>query len=235
MNLRDHIPATWADSLAHGPIGLGHDIATTTKGVSNWSSLAVCQHVAPLYRFSFIRWRTADPEVNLGILDLIVSDIERSGRRARRLCVDSSNEKYHAQRTRTYFRGRVPVELIGSGESVEWKGEKYNYKTLLGSLYTAGFEDNCFAICNGVWVLDDHRLVKRERGTFVADTGKDGGHADVFDAGKLAYWGVLRQASAAPGSVQAVDVGSTPQKPQRTGLKNTFLSMFSSGGPKLNA
>lgn len=236
MNPRDLIPADWIDALGHGPIGLGHDIATTTKATSNWSSLAVCQHVSPLYRYPlFIRWRADDPEVNMAIIDQIISDIESTSQRPRRLSIDASNEKFHAQNTRARFRGRVPVELVVSGETLDWKGESYNYKQLLGDLYCAAYEDNMIAIPEGKWLLDDHRLVRRESGRFMAEIGKDGGHGDTFDAGKLAYWATFRNTSAPPGSIEAVTIGSTPQKTERPGLKNPLLRLFQRSGSGVRA
>lgn len=240
MNPADFIPATWLDDLPmSGSIGLGHDIATTTKGTANWSSLSICQHASPLYTYPLvIRWRTADPEKNLAILDHVVSQIERTGRRARRLSVDASNEKYHAQRVRSFFAGRLPVELVVAGEKTDWRGESYDYKTLLGSLYSAAFEDNLIAMPEGKWLLDDHRLVKRERGTFVAEIGKDGGHGDTFDSGKLAYWATQRPAVAAAGSVSAADVGSGAVSPgskggDHGGWRNPLARLFDRGPSRM--
>lgn len=209
MNLRTQLPKDWLAALrGNGPIGVGHDIATTTKGTSNWSSVSVCQHQSPDYVQALaLRWRTDDGEVSMGILDLVLSDIESMRLRPRRLVVDASNEKFHARRIAGRFMGRVPVELVAGGEKMHWKGADYDAKTLLGSLYVAAFEDNLMAVPAEKWLADDHRLVKVEGGRFVADLGKDGGHGDTFDSGKLAYWGAIQKATAEPGSIQAVAVG----------------------------
>lgn len=209
MTPRAAIPLEWTSYLGTGKLGIGHDIATTTKGTSNWSSLAVIEHLAPLYIIRLMmRWRTAASSDNIEILDAVVSDIEASGRRPRRLCVDSSNEKYHADRIKGYFAGRVPVELVAGGEAIDWRGARYNYKTLLGDLYSNAFEDNLIAMPGGIWILDDHRLVGKDGGRYVTEVGKDGGHGDTFDGGKLALWAITAKGAISPGSVQAVPTGS---------------------------
>lgn len=208
MTPRQAIPVEWVHLLGAGKITLGHDIATTVKGTSNWSTLAVMEHVSPLYIVRLLaRWRTAVAAESLDLLDAVVSDIEGAGRRASRFCVDASNEKYHADRIRTFFMGRVPTELVVAGEKIDWRGESYDYKTLLGDLYSAAFEDNFMALPAGVWIRDDHRLVGKDGARYVVELGKDGGHGDTFDAGKLAYWGQLSKADLPPGSVRAVRVG----------------------------
>jgi hypothetical protein len=208
MTPRQAIPIEWAHLLGPGRITLGHDIATTTKGTSNWSTLAVIEHASPLYIVRLLaRWRTTKPEHNLDFLDAVVSDIESTGRRASSFAVDASNEKYHADRIRTFFMGRVPVDLVVAGEKIVWRGESYDYKTLLGDLYSAAFEDNCIALPSGIWIRDDHRLVGKEGARYVTELGKDGGHGDTFDAGKLAYWGQCNTAPLSPGSVRALQVG----------------------------
>jgi hypothetical protein len=238
MTPRDAIPQSWTDHVGRGTIAIGHDIATTTKEGSNWSAVTVTQHSSPLYVERLdIRWRTENPEVNLGILDVIVSDLEALGLRPRRLCVDATNEKYHAQRTRSYFAGRVPVELVVASEKVEWRGESYIYATLLGNLYVAAYEDNVIATPGGQenkWLFTDRRLVKKVKGKFEADTGKDGGHADTFSSGELALWGLTRKSSGSAGSVEAVSIGSELGKaPARPSSRNPFRRLFqSSGGVK---
>jgi hypothetical protein len=208
MTPRQAIPLEWTARLGTGALTLGHDIATTTKGTSNWSTLAVMEHLSPLYIIRLLaRWRTAKPEHNLDFLDAVISDIEASGRRPRRLCVDASNEKYHADRIRSFFIGRVPVDLVVAGEKIDWRGESYDYKTLLGDLYSAAFEDNLMALPSGIWIRDDHRLVGKEGARYVTELGKDGGHGDTFDAGKLAYWGQVNKAPLSPGSIRALQVG----------------------------
>jgi len=235
MKPREAIPLEWAALLGSGPVTLGHDIATTTKGTSNWSTLAVMEHVSPLYIVRLLaRWRTGKPEHNLDLLDAVISDIEATGRRPKRLCVDASNEKYHAARIRTFFMGRVPTELVVAGERTDWRGESYDFKTLLGDLYSAAFEDNFMALPAGQWIIDDHRLVGKEGSRFVTELGKDGGHGDAFDAGKLAYWGQLSKIDLPPGSVRAVQVGGVGKAAPQSSIKNPLGHLFRQP-PRFNA
>ena len=229
MTPRESIPLEWVRYLkASGPIGLGYDIATTTKGTSNWSALTVTQHRSPLYvQALVVRWKTADPEIALDMLDCVVSDIEGEGLRPRKLNVDSSNEKLFAARIKKHFAGRVPVGLISSGEKITWRGLDYNYKTLLGSLYVAAFEDNFMACPAGKWFLDDHRLAQKEGERFVVQLGKDGSHGDSFDSGKLSYFALVDKVSFEPGSIQAVPTSDTfKDKAERFGLRNPLAKHF---------
>ena len=230
MTPRAAIPLEWTSYLGTGKLGIGHDIATTTKGTSNWSTIAVMEHLSPLYIIRLLlRWRTSASGDNIDILDAVVSDIEASGRRAKRMCVDSSNEKYHADRIKKYFAGRVPVELVAGGEAIDWRGERYNYKTLLGDLYSNAFEDNLVALPSGIWILDDHRLVGKDGGRYVTEVGKDGGHGDTFDAGKLSLWSLTNKAGIEAGSVQAAPIGQTFGADLSSFPDNPYGSMFNNG------
>lgn len=213
MTPRAAIPRDWTDCLAGGPIGLGMDVGTTEQGTSNPSALAVMQHTPPLYVVRLLLcWKTSDEAVSREIVQTIVSDLERSERRPRRLCIDASNEVFFAQSIRSDLAGRVPVVLVKSGEKVTWRGLDYIYKTLLGNLYVSLFEDNLIALPPAQWISDDHRLVKREKGGFVAETGERGEHGDTFDACKLAYW-ALESGRTCSGDFAAVPVGGLGPAP----------------------
>lgn len=230
MTPREAIPLEWTSYLGTGKLGIGHDIATTTKGTSNWSTLAVMEQLSPLYIIRLmVRWRTSASNDNIDILDAVISDIENSGRRAKRMCVDASSEKYHADRIKKHFSGRVPVELVSSGEAIDWKGERYNYKTLLGDLYSNAFEDNLVALPSGIWILEDHRLVGKDGGRYVTEVGKDGGHGDTFDGGKLSLWALTAKGGIEPGSVQATPIGETFGAKVPSGADNPYASMFDNG------
>lgn len=236
MTARDIVTRDWLAALtATGPIGIGHDIATTTKGTSNWSSVTVTQHASPSYVQALVlRWRTDAPAWSIDILDEVISAIESTQRRPKRLVVDASNETFHAKNIATHFRGRVPVELVKGGEKIVWKNESFDAKTLLGNLYVAAFEDNLMAMPEGKWIQEDHRLVRTEAGRFVAEIGPDGGHGDTFDSGKLAYWALMRRTEAGAGSVQAAGVGGGfggGAKPQRAGIIGPLMGLFRPRGP----
>lgn len=207
MTPRQAIPKSWTDHLTlEGHIGIGFDQATSEGKTSNPAAIAVFQHRPPLYVGRLVvRWKSADERVSREIIDLIIGDITAAGRRVRRTCIDASNEVFHAQAVRNDLRGRCPVELVKGGESIEWRGLKYNYKTLLGNLYVSAFEDNFITLPEAIWLHDDHRLVKNDRGSYTADVAPDGSHADTFDAGKLALWAL--EAGRGPVTADPLRVG----------------------------
>ncbi|HPA21582.1 MAG TPA: hypothetical protein PLU30_27835, partial [Verrucomicrobiae bacterium] len=51
-----------------------------------------------------------------------------------------------------------------------------------------------------------HRLVHREKGSFVYHLGKDGQHADTFVGCMLAYWGLC--SNSGPPEIEAATVGA---------------------------
>lgn len=222
MTPRDAIPPHWAAHLGDGPVALGHDIGTTTKGTSNPSTLVVMEKVAPLFVVRLVlAWKTADPRVSEQLISCALDDLASRGRTARRLNIDASNETFHATNLRRAFLGRVPVGLIKSGEKVTYKGEDFNYKQLLGSLYANAFDDGLVRLPAGDWIATDHRLVKREGGAFVNELGKGGWHGDTFDGGKLAYWGLI--GAGGPIRAAAAQVGDYGSAPERDGLVQSRL------------
>ena len=78
---------------------------------------------------------------------------------------------------------------------------------------------------SGAWIELDLRLVKREAGRFVTDLGKGGEHGEVFDSGKLAYWGLQ---SAGKGThATAMQVGGFDRNSKdRPGLIGSIAKQF---------
>jgi hypothetical protein len=114
---------------------------------------------------------------------------------------------FHAQRLRRAALGKCPTHLIKAGEKIHFRGQDYIYKTLLGQILVAACEDNQLAIAPDAWVVDDWRLVSRDRGTFVIDTGPNGEHGDSFSAAAHALWGL----EGTGGNVEASAAGIWPQ------------------------
>jgi hypothetical protein len=176
--------------IGGGPVGVGHDVATTEKGVSNPSCLCVMeQHGAEFVERLSLIWKTCDPDVARRrirkVLDVIAA--RKEGGRARRMCIDATNERYYCTDLRKQLSGVVPVELVIASETTEQPGgESITMKALLGNEYVAVLEDNKLSLPPQRYVKVDHRLVKRERGTFVCEAGPNGEHGDTFDGGKLA-------------------------------------------------
>lgn len=217
MNPRAAIPRSWTDRLGSGPLGLGLDLATTDKGTSNPSALTVLEgEHGRFYTRLAVSWKTADPEVTEAILALILADLQDLRAIIRRLSIDASNEVFFATNLKTKFNSVVPVSLIKGGEKLEHKGESMLAKNLLGSLYVNALDDNILTLPSGQFLTDDHRLVQRERGTFVAATSRTGQHGDLFDSGKLALWSLIKGGGRV--RADAVDISGGGSAPLRPGL-----------------
>jgi hypothetical protein len=87
--------------LKTGHIGLGFDVATTTKGKSNPSVFSIMEEHGPewIVRARFI-WKTKDPEIANHRISSILDTIERCGIRPRGLAQDATNERYYAEHNR---------------------------------------------------------------------------------------------------------------------------------------
>lgn len=170
----------------------GFDVATTTDGKSNPSSVTITQQngielVSPLN----VVWKTRDPILARERISRLARVARDCGAPLRRLCIDASNERYFAEETKTRLRGEVPVVLVINGATVEPKPPGYdatsvNYKTFLGDQYAAQINENRYVLPPESYFKKDHRSVVKERGTYSAEVDLDGGHADTFDSGKLA-------------------------------------------------
>lgn len=176
--------------VGYGPIGCGYDIATTNKGVSNPSAFAYCERRGVELVFPLIvTWKTADPQQALDYISLLLSAvrIRDDGGPVRKLCVDSTNERYFAAEVRRIFARECPVDLVVASESIQRAGhEPMSYKEWLGSQLCAEIEDNRVTLPPERYIREDFRLVRRERGLFVCTPDVDGKHGDTFDAAKLA-------------------------------------------------
>ena len=223
----DEFPLGWRDLLGTGKIALGYDVATTENGMSNPSSLTVMEELGgDFFARLKIIWKTADPDIARA---MIREALELGGgRRARRLCVDASNERYFAVSIAKEFRGRVIVELVVSGETLEYGGQKLNYKTYLGNLVINTMQDGHLILPECRYVKDDYRLVKRDKGGFTTETDNQGRHGDTFDSDKLALHGLLSRGG--PVQAEAVGVGGiTRSRDAEWDNENPFLRGNTSG------
>ena len=170
-------------------IGLGFDVATTTKGKSNPSVVSIMEEHGPewIVRARFI-WKTKDPEIANQRLSSILDTIERSGIRPRGLAQDATNERYYAEHNRKYFRRRLPVILVVASEAVDKPGldKPTNWKEFLGNQLVAKLDDNNLTLPPDDYTKTDYRLVMKDRGRFVCEPNDQGMHGDCFDADKLA-------------------------------------------------
>lgn len=170
------------------PVGIGFDVATTTKGMSNPSSLSVVEEHGPewLVRARFI-WKTKDPDIANERLDRVIDCVAARGQRARALAQDATNEKYYAEDNRKRLRRKLPVVLVVASESVDRPGldKPTNYKEWLGDTLVEKLNDNNLTLPPDQYTFRDYRLVMKDRGRFVCEPNENGMHGDTFDSDKL--------------------------------------------------
>jgi hypothetical protein len=177
-------------------VGLGFDVATTTKAKSNPSVLSIMEeHGVERIVRAFIIWKTRESDVATERLRRVVGSIrKRPGGRARALAVDATNERYFADALVKELSADIPVLEIVSSESATGVSleEAMNWKEYLGEQYVGVLEDNHLTLPPEAYVRIDHRLVRKDRGRFVCEPDEDGRHGDTFDAGKLALHALQR-------------------------------------------
>ncbi|BET67164.1 hypothetical protein ASA1KI_20820 [Opitutales bacterium ASA1] len=221
LSVAEILPRGWEDvfSPAHPRIGVGYDIATTTKKKSNPSALAVVQQVGPSYFARLVlRWKTKDPDVARAILRKVITSLPH-GLRARRLCVDATNERYFATDVRSEFAAIVPVELVVSSEGKTHRGEDMIMKTFLGNQLVETINDGYLPLPEADWLKRDIRQVVIDRGAFVAEVDEYGNHGDCFDAIKLALHALI--AGGGPADARAAATGTLGKsRGERPGIKN---------------
>lgn len=225
---RQCIPRDWTRLIGAGPLGVGLDLATTEKETSNPSSLTVTEKVGPLYVERLVlRWKTAREEVTRALLKIVFEDLAAAKLRPKGLNVDATNERFFAQRIQREFSRYCPVKLVVASENVPnlfIDGSPVTYKEYEGNLYVNSYTDALMRTPDARWLKEDRRLVKREKGRFVADTSPDGGHADTFDSGKKARAALEGRGRAeAAGAAVGGAGGSTAQR--FAGLKNPLLHL----------
>lgn len=219
---RECIDRDWTRFIGSGQIGLGLDLATTENETSNPSALCVMERSGPVFMQRLVlRFKTRREEITRALLDIVFNDLVLARHRPLRMCVDASNERFFSQSLQKQFSRFCPVQLIVANEKTEWKGEDFDYKTLLGNIYVNSFVDAAMRMPEAHWLKEDHRLVKRDKGRFIASQSPDGGHADTFDAGKLARF-ALEGRGRAEASGAGVGQGSLGARVP-AGLKNPLL------------
>lgn len=232
--IRSYLPVDWARKIGDGLVGLGLDLATSDKERSNPSSLTVTERRGDLITRLVLAFKSRDPFVTQRIVETVVSDIERVGKRPRGLSIDASNEVFFARDMKRRLQGRLRVHLVKGGESMTFRGEKTTPKIVLGNLYSNAFADGRILLPAGRWLGEDHRLVRRVSGSFEAATLPDGRHADTFDSGKLAQW-TLEGGSTGETQAEGAPIGETKGGNLRPGIKNPFAHRFEKRGRRWGA
>lgn len=175
--------------LGDHQVGIGLDLGTTEKGTSNPTAIVVTEQIGTEYRVPLIAaWKTKDPDIARRRVRAVVDTVktrERGGR-ARRLCVDATNERYWAADLRKALMAEIPVECVVASETVEKPGEEpMTQKQYLGGLLVGAMDDNKVTLPPERYIKEDFRLVKRDRGTYQTEVSPDGKHGDTFDGMKL--------------------------------------------------
>lgn len=206
---QNEIPAGWATSMTDQPWALGYDPATTEKKTSNPSGLVVMQQVGPRQYAErlVLRFKTADDlEAKAHLREVLEAATTASGCRPKRICIDSSNERYFAVSVKREFSRYGTVTLVVSGETLDVHGARMSYKAYLGNEYANAFEDGQLAIPPDRWVKEDHRLMKKVKGSFDNELDSAGNHGDTADAGKLALFGLTKRGG--PVQAEAISAGN---------------------------
>ncbi|HMO03937.1 MAG TPA: hypothetical protein PKC67_02380 [Kiritimatiellia bacterium] len=225
----DHvIPRGWKDLITPGdPVGIGVDLATTEKKKSNPSAIAVVQRVSnDFFARLVLRFKTSDPDITEALIRK-AHELPH-GLRARKTCIDATNERFFATNLRRKLMGTAVVALVVSSESTTYLGEKMNFKTYLGNLFVNTIDDGRLALPPETWLEKDIRQVVRDRGMFDADVDEEGNHADSFDAIKLALHALIGTASG-PVEAHAAPVGTFTKAPAHwpvAGRRNPTTNLF---------
>lgn len=179
--------------LGNGPVGIGVDIATTTKGTSNPTGITVTEKCGgeKISRL-VLTWKTWDPDIATERIARIVDTIRHrpDGGRAKALATDGTNERYYAISLSRALAGQIPVHIVVMSETVEVPGNEkpITLKTHLSSRYVGELEDNHLTLPPERYLKEDHRLVMKDRGLFVCEPDAQGRHGDTFSSGMLADW-----------------------------------------------
>jgi hypothetical protein len=223
------LPPGWLDvfSTSHPRIAIGLDPATTTKKTSNPSAIVVTQEVN-LVKFArlVVRLKTEDPDVITSLLREICVGLRGRGLSVRRLVILATNERFFAVKVRKNFATLAPTELLIESEKIDYLGEAMLVKAYVGNLFVNAIDDGYLALPPAEFVKTDLRLVVRDRGTFDAELGKDGGHGDVFAAGGAALHGLRGKGGKieAAGTPVGTFGAHVPRAPRK--VLNPFAQRF---------
>lgn len=233
LNVSNVLPAGWLDLFAQDQprIGIGLDPATTTKETSNPTGITITQQVSLMYFARLVlRLKTGDPDVIEYLLRQILQGLRGRGLSARRLCIAATNERFFSITMRKKLAPLVPVELVIESEKLTYLGEEMLYKAYLGNLFVNTIDDGYLALPPAEWLKKDIRLVVKDRGTFNAELGEDGGHGDTFVSTGLSLHAL--KTKGGPAVAAGAPVGTfaaKPGGPQRKFL-NPYAARFQHGG-----
>jgi hypothetical protein len=202
----DNALASMLERIGSGAVGLGWDLATTTKETSNPSAFVVLERRGlEIIARLIATWKTRDPDVARERAGKIIAAVRarKEGGPARRLAIDATNERYFAMDCRKEFAAELPVELVIGSETIEVPGqpEPITMKQYLGGQLVAEIDDNHAWLPPERYIKEDFRLVKKEKGQFVCEPDAAGRHGDTFDGVKQA----LHALKSTAGAIESVE------------------------------
>ncbi|MGA2556932.1 MAG: hypothetical protein ABSG04_11735, partial [Verrucomicrobiota bacterium] len=179
--------------LTAGPVGIGVDPATTTKGTSNPTAVTVTEGEGNQRKSFIFVYNVSDPKIARERLARVIKTVAgRPAGPARRLCLEATSEVFWARETAQELRSLVPVELVDVRRTVEpipaGVDRAPNYKNWLSELYAAAINGNLYALPPGDYMKDDQMLVVKSAGLFTCEPQADGKHGDTFISGMMADW-----------------------------------------------
>jgi hypothetical protein len=186
---KDEFPENWQRVLGGGRLAIGLDPATTENATSNPTGLVIMEQVGTIYVARLVmRFKTSDPNVTRSMLRQALN--VGQNRRISVIVVDGSNERFFARDIQREFSRSCRVKIVVSGEAVKGFTPQIDHKSYLGNLLTNACRDRQVWLPKAQWVCDDWRLVIRDKGGYQNRVDGEGNHADTFDAGKLALFGL---------------------------------------------
>jgi hypothetical protein len=197
-----------------GTVAIGIDMATTTKKMSNPTSLSIVNLAADGFEVPCILWwKTANPHTTTGRVVGLIQTLKSMGVKVECVGVDASNEKYYAILLKEAIGALADVQLLVSSESVETPEGKISLKAQMGNDLANGIESGKAVLPFSSYVYGDFMRVVKSGGSFDAAVGPNGEHGDTFDSTKIGLR-VLRRG----GSVEAWDmpVGDAGQRDGRS-------------------
>jgi len=217
---QDTLPSDWRRLIVPDmPICIGYDVATTTSQKSNPTSFTFLQQFGMRYqaRFIFVTKTDDEDEAEGHCIELCTID----GMRVRSLVIDGSNEKFFAQRIRKTLSSLTRVIIYNGANSSNFRGEKMTLKQFTGNTLINAADDGLIALPPVQYILDDWRLVKKERGQLDNEVASDGKHGDTFDSTKLALFGFTKSSGKVEARAVAVGGVSKPQSSEFPNLRPT--------------
>ena len=199
-------------NLRDGEVGVGFDIATTTKETSNPSSVTVTErNGTERSQRLVVLWKEKKPQIVRERLRQIFDAIadRPKGGRAKRFCILAQSERYFAEETSDELAGVVPTTLVIESVAIQPPGyaKPTNYKTYLGDIYSAAVNDNHYAMPPSEYLKRDQRMTVKNAGRFECDPEPDGKHGDTFCSGEAAEFALMGMGEPGYDSVPDARVG----------------------------